>query len=733
MDGGALRPGDQQGAASPTAAPAAAATCDSASVDPQALASSAIESESSELPSDPVISPAFALARPVERLSPADRLRVAFGGLVLLWILGVVLFAARLVWGWRSLAALRRELKPLGDGELGDVPWRVRRTLGIDALPEMATCSRIGSPISMGIFRPVVVLPASLIEKLDGRQLHDVLVHECAHFLQRDHVVGLLQRLVQIVFWPHPMIYLLNREMAWTREEVCDNYVLRGGNVPNYARTLLALSQRPEPASLGLSAIGILEPRSRLEERVAGLLDKRRKLVTRINGLMLALVGLGFLAAVAAIAGTRLVESAPEEREEDQTHVAAELETQPEQIDPFSEPPGESLRDAKYVLPGDSPLGQAIERAKAVLTGDSIRNYALKPYIRAIAALEQIAGNAHALTDVFRKGHDLYTEELQERRQEMNWTKELQQRGLRADQTAAVLDKQQSQSKAQVKHPLVDTDRSEEAQVVLRVTKLHQGEDDDYLWPAVRVLEVFKNASDQQFGETLQIAHHSLAAEIPEGESTVYLEPCNDHPNHPWRLLRGDGQYGVSHVLAQSKPVSRGELEFVTVAGTEWSFSQKGSSNPLFIGLCVTNFGREAVVFRPTDVHLMLRSGEGQPLPVEANYDDIASLTSIEILPGQTQLLLIEDVQIVPLGEPKYLALIGKTFDGEMFELEVPRADRYGISFQYRHGEADWVTTPEIECRIVAGRKYEHAEPGEKAPTWMEEVRQQIEQALLPR
>ena len=245
----------------------------------------------------------------------ASRLRSFGGGLCILWMIGALIFLTRFAWGCRLLWVLRRELKPLDERRLGDLPAQVRRTLAASVLPALATSRHVSSPISLGILNPVVILPARLIGTLGGRQLHDVLVHECAHLLRRDHAIGLLQRLAQIVCWPHPLIYLLNRELARAREEVCDNYVLRGGNVHGYARTLLTLAQQSESSRSARSGIGLLQPRHVLENRVAGLLDRRRKLITHMPTSALTLMATGLFAAVLAISGTRIVAArAPKEK-----------------------------------------------------------------------------------------------------------------------------------------------------------------------------------------------------------------------------------------------------------------------------------------------------------------------------------------------------------------------------------------------------------------------------------
>jgi hypothetical protein len=94
---------------------------------------------------------------------------------------------------------------------------------------------------------------------------------------------------------------------------------------------------------------------------------------------------------------------------------------------------------------------------------------------------------------------------------------------------------------------LVDTKRAETVSVVLRVRLLRREGADKIGWDRVRLIGVIKNSSHFTFPGEFEIAHYSGEPGVPDGESTVYLEPYNAASESLWRLFGGSGKAGVSH------------------------------------------------------------------------------------------------------------------------------------------------------------------------------------------
>jgi len=150
--------------------------------------------------------------------------------------------------------------------------------IGLRRLVRLRLTDQAMSPAVCGLFRPAILLPQSLVEKLPPAQLRAVLLHELTHLRRCDVWMNCVQALVQIVYWWHPLLWLANARIRRIREEAVDDTVMLTlrDDAESYAPTLLEVAKlafhRPL-ASLGL--VGILESRSALRQRIERLVNFR--------------------------------------------------------------------------------------------------------------------------------------------------------------------------------------------------------------------------------------------------------------------------------------------------------------------------------------------------------------------------------------------------------------------------------------------------------------------------
>src|SRR5262249_3215265 len=162
-------------------------------------------------------------------------------------------------------------------------------------VPEIRTSERVGVPVALGWLRPIVLLPDSFLTRFSDRQLFQILMHECAHALRYDTLVGLYQRLLTAVLWFHPLIHIANRLLDRSREELCDNYVLQVVASSEYSQTLLTVAESLSPMPHGWFAPTLVQSAQHLEDRVAGLLNPRRCVMTRVTSRTNTIIATAFI------------------------------------------------------------------------------------------------------------------------------------------------------------------------------------------------------------------------------------------------------------------------------------------------------------------------------------------------------------------------------------------------------------------------------------------------------
>ena len=104
---------------------------------------------------------------------------------------------------------------------------------------EVATSPSVGSPMVVGILRPVIVFPADFADKLRPDELSLVLMHELGHVRRWDNLVLLLHRLIAALFFFHPAVWLCGCMLRREAEQACDDLVVCAtGRPETYARGL---------------------------------------------------------------------------------------------------------------------------------------------------------------------------------------------------------------------------------------------------------------------------------------------------------------------------------------------------------------------------------------------------------------------------------------------------------------------------------------------------------------
>ncbi|HLI94220.1 MAG TPA: M56 family metallopeptidase [Puia sp.] len=130
--------------------------------------------------------------------------------------------------------------------------------LGIRVPVKAWLSSLVDVPLTLGLLKPVILLPAAMITHLTPQQVEAILVHELAHIRRRDYLLHLLITVLEGIFFFNPFARLLIRQLKKERENCCDDLVLQFKyDAHAYVSALLSLaSRRPFGQKLAVAATG---------------------------------------------------------------------------------------------------------------------------------------------------------------------------------------------------------------------------------------------------------------------------------------------------------------------------------------------------------------------------------------------------------------------------------------------------------------------------------------------
>ena len=139
---------------------------------------------------------------------------------------------------------LRNRTDIIEEGLVFELCRKLSSTVGLAGVVTVGVCDKVVTPILIGVFRPMILLPTSAITGWSAEQLEMVLLHELAHVRRWDNLVNIAQRTVESLLFFHPAVWIISSWVRCERECSCDQIVLKHTGKPReYVAALVSLAQ----------------------------------------------------------------------------------------------------------------------------------------------------------------------------------------------------------------------------------------------------------------------------------------------------------------------------------------------------------------------------------------------------------------------------------------------------------------------------------------------------------
>ena len=214
------------------------------------------------------------------------------------------------------MAALQRvcQRSSRADRDIQMLEQTVAHELGLQRVPRVLTSAQTSVPFVAGVLRPRIVLPVSMMAGLSRQAARFVLAHETAHIAGGDVGWSLIAKVLQVILWPHPLIWRVTAAHRHACETLCDGIAAGTGNEPKlYLQTLARLALQLQEGPLPDGAITMFsrsEISRRLDRIALGIRSEPLRAVPQLAALLAAVIALSVIATVGGDVARAGLESA---------------------------------------------------------------------------------------------------------------------------------------------------------------------------------------------------------------------------------------------------------------------------------------------------------------------------------------------------------------------------------------------------------------------------------------
>lgn len=188
--------------------------------------------------------------------------------IVILWFSIVCLLGLRLMLGLAWLQCLTGIQHP-HQTKLQTLADQLAARFELSVAVAVRVVDGLTGPVTMGFIKPVILMPAAMISKMDVQLIEALIAHELAHIKRFDYLFNFLQNFIEIILFYHPAVWWISKQIRKERENIADDIA---ANVLGEPRRLALALQELELFQFSQTQIALGANGGELMSRISRLI-----------------------------------------------------------------------------------------------------------------------------------------------------------------------------------------------------------------------------------------------------------------------------------------------------------------------------------------------------------------------------------------------------------------------------------------------------------------------------
>ena len=218
------------------------------------------------------------------------------------WLIGIVLLTGTITYSIYQINQLKKSSTTIKDKQINEVLESCMEKVGVTKNIKLRETSLFNSPITLGFFRPYIIIPKETRQTFTVNELKYVFLHELSHQKNKDILVNYAMWIVKIIYWFNPLVWLAFNKIRIDRELACDTSVLNLLNEKGhieYGHTIIRFADKGYAKSYKQLAPGIGGTKQQIKQRILSIanyskesqhLKWRSKVICSILGIIVLLL-----------------------------------------------------------------------------------------------------------------------------------------------------------------------------------------------------------------------------------------------------------------------------------------------------------------------------------------------------------------------------------------------------------------------------------------------------------